>query len=127
MRRRQKGSEGQATVEMALVLPILIWLLVGLVDVARMVSAVLIVQHASREAIRLGITGATDTQVAARALTMAATLDTTRLTVTVAPAGVRTTGSDMSVTVSYSYKVMSLMTFIGTDVPLSAKLVARVE
>lgn len=126
-RRQRKGERGQATVEMALVLPILIWLLIGLVDVARMASAFLIVQHASREAVRLGITGATDSQVAARAVATSASLDPALLTIAVSPAGIRTTGSDITVTVSYKYKVLALMGIIGSEVPLSSKLTARVE
>lgn len=127
MRRRKQGSPGQATVEMALVLPILIWLLVGLVDVARMASAVLIVQHSAREAVRLGITGATDMEVGMRAMDTSATLDPALLVVKVEPAGTRTTGSDITVTVTYSYKVLALMGIIGSEVPLSAQLIARVE
>jgi Flp pilus assembly protein TadG len=127
VRRRHRGSKGQATVEMALVLPLLIWLLVGMVDVARMANAYLIIQHASREAVRLGITGASDSQVAQRALASAVTLDTTRLIITVTPAGTRSTGSDIVVKVDYSYHVLALMGIIGTDIPLSAQLTARVE
>lgn len=127
MRRRPRGSKGQATVELALVLPILIWLLVGMVDVARMANAYLIIQHASREAVRLGITGAADSLVAQRALDSAVTLDTTQLTISITPAGTRTTGSDITVTVNYNYHVLALMGIIGTDIPLSAQLTARVE
>lgn len=127
MKRRRRGSPGQATVEMALVLPILIWLLIGLVDIARMANAYLIIQHASREAVRLGITGATDAQVSQRAIIRSTTLDPTRLTVTVSPAGTRSTGSDITVTVRYRYKVLALMGIIGNDVPLATELTARVE
>jgi Flp pilus assembly protein TadG len=127
VRRRPRGSKGQATVELALVLPILIWLLVGMVDVARMANAYLIIQHASREAVRLGITGAADSLVAQRALDSAVTLDTTQLTISISPAGTRTTGSDITVTVNYNYHVLALMGIIGTDIPLSAQLTARVE
>jgi Flp pilus assembly protein TadG len=127
VRRRPRGSKGQATVELALVLPILIWLLVGMVDVARMANAYLIIQHASREAVRLGITGAADSLVAQRALDSAVTLDTTQLTISITPAGTRTTGSDITVTVNYNYHVLALMGIIGTDIPLSAQLTARVE
>lgn len=126
-RRRGKRDRGQATVEMALVLPILIWLLIGLVDIARMANAYLIIQHASREAVRLGITGASDTQIAQRALAQSTTLDRTRLTITVTPTGSRTTGSDVTVAIRYHYKVLALMGIIGTDVPLATQLSARVE
>ncbi|HWI65212.1 MAG TPA: TadE/TadG family type IV pilus assembly protein [Symbiobacteriaceae bacterium] len=127
MKRRRRGSSGQATVEMALVLPILIWLLIGLVDIARMANAYLIIQHASREAVRLGITGASDVQVTQRALAQSTTLDSTRLTVTVTPAGTRNTGSDVTVRIAYRYRVLALMGIIGNDVPLATQLTARVE
>jgi Flp pilus assembly protein TadG len=127
MRRRPSGNKGQATVEMALVLPVLIWLLLGLVDVARMANASVLIQQASREAVRLGITGATDSAVAQRAMTIANTLDATRLTINISPAGTKTTGSDITVKVSYNYQVLSLMGIIGNNVPLQASLTARVE
>lgn len=127
MRKRRPGQSGQATVEMALVLPLLIWLLIGLVDVARMANAYLIIQHATREAVRLGITGASDSAVAQRAVATATTLEVSRLTVQVSPAGSRRTGSDITVTTTYRYKVMALMGIIGNEVSLQSRLMARVE
>lgn len=124
---RWRRGDGQATVEMALVLPMLIWLLVGMVDVARIASSVLLVQHAAREGLRLGVTGASDSQIALRVLNVAPTLEPTLVTISVSPAGVRTTGSDVTVTVGYRYKVLALMGIIGTEVPLGAGLTARVE
>ena len=110
-----------------MVLPLLIWLLVGMVDIARMANAYLIIQHASREAVRLGITGANDTAVAQRAIQASQTLDTAQLTVNVSPSGIRNTGSDITVRVHYNYQVMALMGFIGSSVPLESQLTARVE
>lgn len=125
--KRPSDSRGQATVEMALVLPILIWLLVGLVDIARMANSFLIIEHAAREAVRLGITGASDVQVAQRASLTATSLDMTRMTVNITPGGTRTTGSDITVTITYRYQVLALMGIIGDNVPLTARLTARVE
>ena len=125
--KQRRGSRGQATVEMALVLPILIWLLIGLVDVARMANAVITLQHATREAVRLGITGAADSEVTERAQLTATTLDPATLTITITPAGSRTTGSDITVKLDYKYKVLALMGIIGSEVPLSATLTSRVE
>lgn len=127
VRNRKSGSEGQATVEMALVLPILIWLLVGMVDIARMSNAYLTIQHASREAVRLGVTGVSDTAVGDRARSSAVALDPAMLTVTITPRGAKSTGSDITVAVRYRYKVLALMGIIGSEVPLQASLTARVE
>lgn len=114
-------------VEMALVLPILIWLIVGMVDIARMTNAYLTIQHASREAVRLAITGATDTAVGQRAMAASAGLEPARVTVTITPTGSRASGADISVAVSYRYKVMALMGVVGSEVPLETSLTARVE
>jgi Flp pilus assembly protein TadG len=127
VRRRLQKTDGQATLEMALVLPILIWLMLGMVDVARMANTFLIIQHASREAVRLGVTGASDDQVATRVFAVAPTLDPSLMTVAISPAGVRTTGSDITVKIDYRYPVLAIMAFVGAEVPLTASLTARVE
>lgn len=127
MRWNWRRSEGQATLEMALVLPILIWLLVGMVDIARIANSALLVQHAAREGVRLGVTGASDSAIGSRVLAVSPTLDPTLLNIAISPAGIRTTGSDVTVRVSFRYQVLSLMGFIGNEVPLTAELTARVE
>lgn len=127
MSKRARGSRGQATVEMALVLPILLLLIVGLVDAARMAGALLSVQHAAREAVRLGITGAPDAAVEERAFEAASILEPERLTVTVSPPGPRPPGSDITVTVRYRYSFLVLFNLAGTDVDIESRLTGRVE
>jgi hypothetical protein len=127
MSKQPQAERGQATVEMALVLPILIWLLIGLVDIARVANAVLIMNHATREAVRLGITGASDSEIVERARATAPTLDLDRFTVTVSPMGYRAPGADLTISLQYDYKVLALMGIMGTDLSLSTQLIARVE
>jgi len=112
---------------MALVLPILLLLIVGLVDVARMANALLSVQHAAREAVRLGITGASDAEVEARALQSISALEPERLTVTVSPPGPRDPGTDVTVSVRYRYSFLVLFNLAGTDVNIESRLTGRVE
>lgn len=125
--KRARESKGQAMVETALVLPILLLLVVGLIDVARMSNALLSVQHAAREAVRAGITGATDAEIEQRARNSIVTLEPERLTVTVSPTGARTTGSDLTVNVSYRYTFLVLFNKAGTDLTLQGQLTGRVE
>lgn len=127
MRRRFADHKGQAMVEMAVVLPLLIWLLVGMVDIGRMVSTYLLVENAAREALRLGITGVTDTAIQQRAVDLMPSLDPSNITVTVSPPGFRDSGTDLTVTVVYQYKVMALMGVIGDQVALKGTLTARME
>ncbi len=125
--KRKAGSKGQATVEMALVLPILLWLLVGIVDVARMANAVLTVNHAAREAVRAGITGATDAEIEDRARDSMPALEPDRVTVLISPAGSRMTGTDVTVVVTYRYRFLATFGIAGTEVPLNGQLTGRVE
>lgn len=122
-----RHRSGQATVEMAIVAPILILLLIGVVEIARLATTQLAIEHTVRETVRLGITGATDSQLVSRAQTVAGALDPSRLTVTISPSGSRTSGQDVTVSVSYPYQVMVLSRFLGAQVQLQAQLTARVE
>ncbi len=53
----RRRSRGQAMVEFALVLPVLLILLMVLIEVARLFSAWLIVENSAREAARYAVTG----------------------------------------------------------------------
>lgn len=125
MKRRQ---EGQAVVEFAVLVPVLILLLLGVVDVTRMAGAYLVVVHATREGARLAITGAPESEIRNRITGVAETLDQSRLAITVDPAGgSKVSGSDVEVRVVYTYQVMAVSWLIGADVPLTGLLRARVE
>ena len=68
MRRhtRDRGQRGAAMVEMALVLPILVMLLLGIFEFGRAYNAKITLTHAAREAVReLAITGDPDEASAA--------------------------------------------------------------
>src|SRR5512145_1431330 len=56
----RRRSRGQAMVEFALVLPVLLILLMVLIEVARLFSAWLIVENSAREAARYAVTGLFD-------------------------------------------------------------------
>ncbi len=77
---RGKGDEGQAAVELALVLPLVAILLLALVQVGLIVRDQILVLHAAREAAR---EAAVDPgpDVPARAAAASSTLDASRLTV----------------------------------------------
>lgn len=127
LRRLARNRKGQATVEMAVVLPLLLWLLLGLFDVARMASAYLTVQHAAREAVRAGIRGASDAEVEQRARDVAVTLESDRTTVAISPTEPRVTGTDLTVTVTYRYRFLAMLNYIGTEAPLEGRLIGRIE
>src|SRR5512137_2401303 len=61
-RSTRRPNRGQALVEFALVLPVLLILLMVLIEVARLFSAWLIVENSAREAARYAVTGLYDKQ-----------------------------------------------------------------
>jgi hypothetical protein len=123
------GSRGQSAVELALLLPILLLILLGIAEGGQILSAALIVEHAAREGARLGITGADDAMIVDCVCSAASTLDQGRLAVDVSPAGERDRGTMLTVTVNYSYLVVAplISQLVGGEVPLSATLSMRVE
>lgn len=126
---RRPNSRGQATVEMALVLPVLLLVLLGIVEFGRLLHAQLQLQHAAREGVRLGITGAPDADIEQRVLDAAPTLDPARLSVLIAPpADQRQRGASLTVTLEYTFvTVYPLIPGWPAPVPLRAFLVMRMD
>jgi Flp pilus assembly protein TadG len=58
--RRRRTDRGQSLVEFAMVAPILVLLIFGLVDLGRLYQAYVTVQGAARDGARYGVTGRSD-------------------------------------------------------------------
>jgi Flp pilus assembly protein TadG len=101
-----RGDRGQASVELALLLPLLVILLLVILQIGLLGRDLVLVTHASREAARAAATDP-DPGAAAVAARAAGGLDPARMTVTVTGRGVP--GSHVRVTVTYR---------AGTEVPL---------
>ena len=122
---RRADERGQATVEAALVLPLVVLLLLAVVQVGLLVRAEVLVTHAAREAARSAAVDP-DPQAAARAAALATTLDPNRMTVRVE--GRKGPGSRVRVDVAYTAptEVPLVGPLIG-DVTLHVSVTMRVE
>ena len=121
-RRRERG---QATVEAALVLPVVVLLLLAVVQVGLLVRADVLVTHAAREAARAAAVDS-DPQAAAHAAALATTLDAHRMQVHVE--GRRGPGSRVRVDVTYRAPTdVPLVGGLIGDVTLHASATMRVE
>jgi len=129
-RKMIRHQKGQALVEMALIIPLLLVLLLGIFEFGRLFNAYLTVQHATREAARVGVLGASDSEIIALVATRAVTLDPALLSVAVSPSEAdRDTGTVMTVTVDYTFQVVMpfISTLLGTGIPIRSALSMRVE
>jgi Flp pilus assembly protein TadG len=106
-RSEHRGDAGQSTVELALCLPLVCMLLLGVVQVALVVRAQLAVQLAARDAARAASVSADGDGAARAAAASSGILDGISV-------GVTTRGDDVVATVTYVER---------TDVPLIGLLV----
>ncbi|HZK25526.1 MAG TPA: TadE/TadG family type IV pilus assembly protein [Oscillospiraceae bacterium] len=102
-----KNQKGQAIVESAIVLPIILLLLLGMVEVGRVCNAYLVVTQAARHGARYGAVGANDVEIADRIASVVTPLNPTDLTITITPAGARHTGEDLQIQVSYPVQLIT--------------------
>ena len=134
---RRPGERGAAAVEFALVVPLLLMLVFGIVDFGYMVNRVSLVNNAARDAAREGSLAGTQASIAA---TATAALDgVPGTTVTVAcrkPDGSdcasyavdAASGGTTVVTINYEHQMITPISFIfGDSVNLSRTAQMRIE
>ncbi|NLK86476.1 MAG: pilus assembly protein [Clostridiaceae bacterium] len=101
-----KKDKGQSLVETALILPVLLLLLTGIIDFGLLFNSYLVVSNASREGARHAAVGNSDAQIRSAAANAAASLDPDRLEIDITPEEAdRDTGDSVTVTVRYGYSM----------------------
>jgi Flp pilus assembly protein TadG len=111
MNRRSAGAgardRGSAAVEFALLLPVLLLLLFGVIDFGRAINAQITLTQAAREGARLASVGQSSTNVVSRTQSAATGLSPVTVTVTSScPTGAGT-GTDAVVQASYTYSFIT--------------------
>lgn len=124
-----KSERGQALVETALVLPVLLLLIMGMVELGRLGNAYLVVTHAARHGVRFGATGGNNSGIVEKAKNASVPLDSSKLTVSIAPESGRSSGDDISVTVSYPVELFTpfVSGFLTNPVVVKSTITMRVE
>ncbi|HEX2947182.1 MAG TPA: TadE/TadG family type IV pilus assembly protein [Clostridia bacterium] len=107
--KNHKTQKGQSLVETALMLPVILLLLLGIIDFGLLFNNYMVVSNASREGARTAAIGSTDAQITAAAGNAAASLDPAKLTITITPdeATGRASGTPVTVTVKYQYSMIT--------------------
>lgn len=129
----RKTEQGQAVVEMALVLPILIMLIFGIVEFGRILNTYVIVADLSREGARKGAVGGTDIDITSTIQTngVATGLSSSDLTINIIPTsvGARARGTSIEVEVSYPVDIIApiIGNIIGDPYIVISQTTMRVE
>lgn len=125
-----KNKKGQSLVETALVLPVLLLILTGIFDFGMLFNNYMVVSNASREGARSAAVDSTDAQIISAVNTVTASLDSTKVTITITPdQSGRSRGSAVTVTVKYKYSLMTpiIAAIVHGPIDLTAKTTMRCE
>lgn len=124
------NKKGQSMVEMALVLPVIIILLLGMVEFSRIFGAYLLVAHASREGARMASIGRTDDEVRTNITNKVNALDVSNLQVILTPEdNARITGEDVKVCVKYKLIIYApvISSIVSNPFEMEVNTYMRVE
>ncbi|OAA93725.1 TadE/TadG family type IV pilus assembly protein [Clostridium coskatii] len=124
------NEKGQALVEFAIILPILLLIVMGIVQFGMVVNSYITIENASREGARAGIIGSTDQEIQYLIVTTSPNLDPKNLTVTITPSeSSRRSGDSLIVKVTYKYNltVPIISSLFNNVIVLNGQTTMRVE
>jgi Flp pilus assembly protein TadG len=125
-----KNEKGQSLVEMALVLPVLLWLLVGMFDFGKLFYTYMHLHLATQETVRLGGLGKDDAEISEFARDYVQVEDRSLLQIGISPdSATRDSGQYVTVTLSYPYKFITpgASQLFGDSVDVKTESSIRVE
>ena len=110
IRQLAKTQRGQTLVELALVLPIIVLILFGILEFGRIFHSYIVITNAAREGVRLGAVGKPDEEIISRIREVAPLHEAdTRLKVTKLEPdqSARTPGLPMTIEVTYDVELVT--------------------
>lgn len=125
-----RDERGSALVEMALVMPILLMLLCGMVEMGRMFHSYIVVQQAARDAVRYASIGTSDSELKNVIEDSMTTLDVSKMSYVVTPVEEqRISGEPVIVEITYDHSLLIsyLKGVIPDPITLHSELSMRVE
>lgn len=129
MTRVRNREAGQSLVEFALVLPVLAFILMGIIDFGRIFNADLVVSEAARDAVRYASLGQSDAAVEQIAQSDAQTVAAVSAQVMPPSSGVRQSGSSVTVLVTGQVSLFDplLAVLLGSPFQVQSQVTMRVE
>lgn len=130
MKKKINNENGQSMVEFALIMPILLLIIVGIIEFGFMFSGFLALTNASREAVRNISLGGNDASATQRAKESSMNLDPDQMVVVINPSNsTRKQGDAVTVTITYEYDFLTpfMEKLLGSNFQLEADTTMRVE
>lgn len=125
-----KNKKGQSIVELAIVLPILLIILMGIFEFGRVMNAYMVITNASREGARLASVGESYSTVIEKIETSTYPLDVNKLQINISPSELSKSRGD-SVKVNITYDIDIIIPVIQNLVPnpmhLESQTTMRIE
>ncbi|MGV8982966.1 TadE/TadG family type IV pilus assembly protein [Clostridium sp.] len=125
-----KNEKGQSLVEFAILLPLLLLLLMGILEFGLMLNSYLTIHNLAREGARLGIVAGSNLEISELITNISPNIDAKNLKVIITPAeGSRSSGSTLTVEVIYNYQVTIpiISNILSGVVVLKAQTSMRIE
>lgn len=125
-----KNQDGQALVEFAIVLPILMLLIMGIFQFGMMLNTYITIGNAAREGTRAGILGSSDAEIQGLIISASPSLEPQNLIVSITPNEInRISGEYLTVKVTYNYKltVPIISNLFNNVIVLTSQTTMRVE
>ncbi|HHP50711.1 MAG TPA: pilus assembly protein [Moorella mulderi] len=121
-----KSQRGQALVETAVALLVLILVLGGIIEFGRIFHTKLLLTQAAREGVRVGVVGGNDREIRQAVKKMAPQVSDRDIDIK-PPSNQRTRGGDLTVTVRRKVDLAFPLPGLPNPYPVEAKAVMRVE
>lgn len=125
---KYRSQRGQALVETALVLPVILAMLLGIFGFGRIFNAQLVITNASREGARLGALGRSDLKIKESVVKyLAGASLTDPSTQVLVERAQNLDGTDVTVSLSYPFETMFALPGVPSPLYLKSSAVMRVE
>ncbi|MDS0525888.1 pilus assembly protein [Clostridium sp. SHJSY1] len=125
-----KNQNGQALVEFAIILPILLILVMGILQFGMMLNSYLAIENATREGARAGIVGKSDFEIKNMIIAMSPSLDPQNIVITINPTeNSRKSGDTLVVKITYNYEltVPIISSLFNNVIVLNGQTSMRIE
>ncbi|NLE24461.1 MAG: pilus assembly protein [Clostridiaceae bacterium] len=131
MLKLKKNTKGQSLVETAIILPIVILIIMGIIEFGLIFNNYILITNASREGARKAALGGTDSEIIQVVENMTTTLKLSNMTISISPSfSSRRHGTQAKVEVVYRADFITPIIgkfFPGEEARLTATSIMRVE